>query len=167
MTRSMSNFQMDSRYENGKIFSSLEIPGLKVRFPFQIKIPVNGWIADTDNSTRRDWRWARVKTDQVDWPTNSKPVDLEAEPTFTNMESLIYSDIREIVGDEYDFSSEENERALKDSVNPYWRDMVQIQPIKWHNVRVETLNETTWMLNVPPSYNGCLLYTSPSPRDRG
>jgi len=115
---------------------------------------VNGWIADTDNSTRRDWRWARVKTDKVDWPTNSKSDNFEAEPTLSNMESLIYSDIKEIVGNEYDFSSMENERALKDSVSPYWRDMVQIQPIKWHNVRVETLNETTWMLDVPPSYNG-------------
>ena len=120
----------------------------------QVKISVNGWIADTDNSTRRDWRWARVKTDKVDWPTNSNSDNFEAEPTLTNMESLIYSDIKEIVGDEYDFSSMENERALKDSVSPYWRDMVQIQPIKWHNVRVETLNETTWMLDVPPSYNG-------------
>ena len=31
---------------------------------------VNGWTADTLNTTRRDWRWAKLKTEAVEWPTN-------------------------------------------------------------------------------------------------
>ena len=93
-----------------------------------------------------------MKTDEVDWPTNSENKNLGTDRTLTNMESLIYSDIKEIVGDVY--QPLENKRTLKDSISPYWRDKVQIQPIKWHNVRVDTLNQTTWMLDVPPSYNG-------------
>merc|ERR1719262_64291 len=31
---------------------------------------INGWTADTRNSTRRDFRWARLKNEAVDWPTN-------------------------------------------------------------------------------------------------
>lgn len=30
---------------------------------------VNGWTADTKNSTRRDWRWAKLNNDYVEWPT--------------------------------------------------------------------------------------------------
>ena len=31
---------------------------------------INGWTADTRNGTRRDFRWARLKNEAVDWPTN-------------------------------------------------------------------------------------------------
>merc|ERR1719402_331868 len=33
---------------------------------------INGWTADTRNGTRRDFRWAKVKNEAVDWPTNSE-----------------------------------------------------------------------------------------------
>jgi PhoPQ-activated pathogenicity-related protein len=37
------------------------------------KIPslINGWTADSRNKTRRDFRWAQLKPEAVDWPSNS------------------------------------------------------------------------------------------------
>ena len=33
-------------------------------------------------------------------------------------------------------------------------EMIEFQPIKWNQVRVETLNSTTWYAEIPPTSNG-------------
>ena len=37
---------------------------------------INAWTADTKNSTRRDWRWAKLNNDYVEWPTGHNSTGL-------------------------------------------------------------------------------------------
>ena len=117
-------------------------------------IQVNAWVADTDNSTRRDWRWARIRTDKVDWPTNDITSNYITNSSYTSTDS--YNDeLTELMG-----SDSEEIRNLKKrteslkSANPRWGEEIQFQPVLWKNVRVETVNETIWNVEVPPSYDG-------------
>ena len=61
---SLPNLQWDRKVDsNGRssiILTSDEQP-----------ILINAWTGDTMNTTRRDWRWARMKTESVNWPSNS------------------------------------------------------------------------------------------------
>ena len=49
------------------------------------------------------------------------------------------------------------EQYSKEKLVPYddiTGEMIQFQPIKWNQVRVETLNATTWYAEIPPTSNG-------------
>ena len=81
--------------------------------------------------TRRDWRWARIQTDAVDWPTNSEPgsddligswsVDEESDekPDFTGL-----------------LDNWTDDQKLSTMAKKYGLryDDIQIQPIKWNNI---------------------------------
>ena len=42
---------------------------------------ITAWTADTKNTTRRDWRWAKLNNDYVEWPTGHNATGLNDQVT--------------------------------------------------------------------------------------
>ncbi|CBY10209.1 unnamed protein product [Oikopleura dioica] len=92
-------------------------------------VRINAWWADTLNSTRRDFRWARVKQDRVDWPTNSK----EDSKTLARTEQIPE------LADLFAKMSINFEQDLEEAVEPYRvsKEDIEFQPIVWHRAMVQ------------------------------
>ena len=119
---------------------------------------VNAWVADTDNSTRRDWRWARIQTDKVKWPTNdiTSTLALNYSGNF-GKSSGYFDELTELTGKSADMTEIDQLKSHVDNLksqNPRWGEEIQFQPVLWKNIRVETVNSTVWTVEIPPSYDG-------------
>ena len=79
------NRRVDSNGRSSIILTSDEQP-----------ILINAWTGDTMNTTRRDWRWAKMKTESVNQPSNSpedqnndlNKNDIELQPIIWNQFSV-------------------------------------------------------------------------------
>jgi len=114
---------------------------------------VNGWTADTLNTTRRDFRWAKLKNNAVDWPTNQETTKFTSNLVEDTSEYLW-----KIFDEEYNRDIELEKEILKNvergDVQP---EDIEFQPIKWNQIRVENVigyNGTAWRTEVPPSHAG-------------
>ena len=123
---------------------------------------MNAWTADTRNSTRRDWRWAKMKDEYIKWPQDRAELDeneFGSRASHTSAyEISCDSDIIQFLDDQ---SIKETcnrlEKYSEDKLAPYddiTGEMIQLQPIKWNPIRVETLNSTSWYAEIPPTSNG-------------
>ena len=111
---------------------------------------VTGWTADTQNTTRRDWRWAKTKNEAVNWPTNSNKTGTR-KPNNINTQFLKASG-RDVIAENEYLNEIRSEIEFGNDLDP---DDLEFQPIKWNQVRVETLigfNGTAWRVEVPPSH---------------
>ena len=80
---------------------------------------VNGWTADTKNSTRRDWRWAKLNNDYVEWPTGHNMVSDSVSKTEDA------SEILHLLGAEFEKAAEDIEQYV-DNVRDTYADFPKV-----------------------------------------
>ena len=85
---------------------------------------VNGWTADTKNSTRRDWRWAKLNNDYVEWPTGHEM----ASESSTRV-SLDASEILHLLGAEFEKAAADIENYV-DNVRDTYADFPKVKSLK-------------------------------------